>query len=364
MVVVPKPSLQVPLVDLAAEYKMFEAEVNDAITGVLRKTDFILGRELALFESEFGSFCEAKHAVGVDSGLSALELILRAYGIESGDEVITPANTFIASALAISSVGATPKLVDADPNTYTIDVAALESAITRRTRAIMPVHLYGHPADMDSILEIAQKHGLPVIEDACQAHGARYRGNLGAYGDGGMVVTNDAKIAQYVEMARNYGQREKYYHAVRGYNHRLDTLHAAVLRIKLRRLDQRNAVRRDHARLYQHLLQNTGVVLPVITPEVEPVWHLFVIRVEQRDALRKSLADRGISAGIHYPIPIHLQEAYRDLGHKKGDFPVTEDCAERILSLPMYSELTEQMIEYVAEAVCEFTSEHKRLAAD
>ena len=382
MVVVPKPSLQVPLVDLAAEYKMFEAEVNDAITGVLRKTDFILGRELASFESEFGSFCEAKHAVGVDSGLSALELILRAYGIESGDEVITPANTFIASALAISSVGATPKLVDADPNTYTIDVAALESAITRRTRAIMPVHLYGHPADMDSILEIAQKHGLPVIEDACQAHGARYRGkrvgslgnaaafsfypakNLGAYGDGGMVVTNDAKIAQYVEMARNYGQREKYYHAVRGYNHRLDTLHAAVLRIKLRRLDQRNAVRRDHARLYQHLLQNTGVVLPVITPEVEPVWHLFVIRVEQRDALRKSLADRGISAGIHYPIPIHLQEAYRDLGHKKGDFPVTEDCAERILSLPMYSELTEQMIEYVAEAVCEFTSEHKRLAAD
>ena len=382
MVVVPKPSLQVPLVDLAAEYKMFEAEVYDAITGVLRKTDFILGRELALFESEFGSFCEAKHAVGVDSGLSALELILRAYGIESGDEVITPANTFIASALAISSVGATPKLVDADPNTYTIDVAALESAITRRTRAIMPVHLYGHPADMDSILEIAQKHGLPVIEDACQAHGARYRGkrvgslgnaaafsfypakNLGAYGDGGMVVTNDAKIAQYVEMARNYGQREKYYHAVRGYNHRLDTLHAAVLRIKLRRLDQRNAVRRDHARLYQHLLQNTGVVLPVITPEVEPVWHLFVIRVEQRDALRKSLADRGISAGIHYPIPIHLQEAYRDLGHKKGDFPVTEDCAERILSLPMYSELTEQMIEYVAEAVCEFTSEHKRLAAD
>src|SRR5439155_453966 len=363
MVVVPKPSLQVPLVDLAAEYRTFEAEVNDAITGVLRKTDFILGRELALFESEFGSFCEAKHAVGVDSGLSALELILRAYGIESGDEVITPANTFIASALAISSVGATPKLVDADPNTYTIDVAALESAITRRTRAIMPVHLYGHPADMDSILEIAQKHGLPVIEDACQAHGARYRGkrvgslgnaaafsfypakNLGAYGDGGMVVTNDAKIAQYVEMARNYGQREKYYHAVRGYNHRLDTLHAAVLRIKLRRLDQRNAVRRDHARLYQHLLQNTGVVLPVITPEVEPVWHLFVIRVEQRDALRKSLADRGISAGIHYPIPIHLQEAYRDLGHKKGDFPVTEDCAERILSLPMYSELTEQMIE-------------------
>jgi dTDP-4-amino-4,6-dideoxygalactose transaminase len=382
MTVIAKPSLQVPLVDLAAEYSSFEAEVGNAINGVLRNTDFILGHDVGLFESEFASFCDTKHAVGVDSGLSALELILRAYGIGPGDEVITPANTFIASALAISSVGATPKLVDVDPDSYMIDVTGLEGAITPSTRAIMPVHLYGHPADMDRIREIAQKHGLPVIEDACQAHGARYRGkragsigdaaafsfypakNLGAYGDGGMVVTNDAQVAQYVEMARNYGQREKYCHAIRGYNHRLDTLQAAVLRIKLRRLDERNAARREHARLYQQLLLNTGAVLPMSAPEVEPVWHLFVIRVDERDALRRSLASRGISAGIHYPIPIHLQEAYQDLGHKKGDFPVTEHCAERILSLPMYPELTAEMIEHVAAAVAEFTGGNRRLAAD
>jgi dTDP-4-amino-4,6-dideoxygalactose transaminase len=272
--------------------------------------------------------------------------------------------------------------VDVDPDSYMIDVTALEGAITPSTRAIMPVHLYGHPADMDRILEIAQNHGLPVIEDACQAHGARYRGkragsigdaaafsfypakNLGAYGDGGMVVTNDAQVAEYVEMARNYGQREKYCHAIRGYNHRLDTLQAAVLRIKLRRLDERNAARREHARLYQQLLLNTGAVLPMSAPEVEPVWHLFVIRVDDRDALRRSLASRGISAGIHYPIPIHLQQAYQDLGHKKGDFPVTEHCAERILSLPLYPELTAEMIEHVAAAVAEFTGGNRRLAAD
>ena len=382
MAALPKPLLQVPLIDLAAEHGLFEAEVGDAIKGVLRGTDFILGRDVGLFESEFARFCEAKHAIGVDSGLSALELILRAYGIGPGDEVITPANTFIASALAISSVGANPKLLDVDPVTYTIDISALEGAITARTRAIMPVHLYGHPVDMDPILEIARKHGLPVIEDACQAHGARYRGkrvgslgsaaafsfypakNLGAYGDGGIVVTDDAEVAKYVEMARNYGQREKYYHAVRGYNHRLDTLQAAVLRVKLRRLDERNAARREHARLYQELLLSTGVVLPACAPEVEPVWHLFVIRVEQRDELRKSLADRGISVGIHYPVPIHLQEAYRDLGYKKGDFPVTEHCAERILSLPMYPELTASMIEHVAAAVAECAIENRRLAAD
>jgi dTDP-4-amino-4,6-dideoxygalactose transaminase len=382
MTAMPKGLLQVPLIDLAAEHDLFETEVGDAIKGVLRGTDFILGRDVGLFESEFARFCEAKHAVGVDSGLSALELILRAYGIGPGDEVITPANTFIASALAISSVGANPKLLDVDPVTYTIDISALEGAITARTRAIMPVHLYGHPVDMDPILEIARKHGLPVIEDACQAHGARYRGkrvgslgsaaafsfypakNLGAYGDGGIVVTDDPEVGKYVEMARNYGQREKYYHAVRGYNHRLDTLQAAVLRIKLRRLDERNAARREHARLYQELLLSTGVVLPTCAPEVEAVWHLFVIRVEQRDALRNSLADRGISVGIHYPVPIHLQEAYRDLGYKTGDFPVTEHCAERILSLPMYPELTASMIEHVAAAVSECAIENRRLAAD
>src|SRR5256712_8080119 len=284
---------KVPFVDLAAQYSTLASEIDGAISRVLREPNFILGHEVELFENEFAAFCGAEYAVGVDCGMSALELALRAYKIGCGDEVLTPANSFIASALAISHTGATPVLVDVDRLTYTIDVSGIQAAITPRTKAIMPVHLYGHPCDMDPIMKIAEQYGLIVIEDACQAHGARYKGkrvgslghaaafsfypakNLGAYGDGGMVVTNDAKIAQYVEMARNYGQREKYYHAVRGYNHRLDTLHAAVLRIKLRRLDQRNAVRRDHARLYQHLLQNTGVVLPVITPEVEPVVHLF-----------------------------------------------------------------------------------------
>jgi dTDP-4-amino-4,6-dideoxygalactose transaminase len=372
MATTPQQQLQVPLVDLGAEYGAFETEVGVAISRVLRNTDFILGREVALFEGEFASFCGARHAVGVDSGLSALELILRAFEVGPGDEVITPANTFIASALAISSVGATPKLVDVDAQTYTMDIPALEAAITPRTAAILPVHLYGHPAHMDAILEIGSRHGIPVVEDACQAHGARYRGkrtgsladaaafsfypakNLGAYGDGGMVVTNNAGVARYVEMARNYGQREKYYHAIRGFNRRLDTLHAAVLRVKLNRLAERNATRREHARRYRRLLQDLDLTLPRNAPDTEPAWHLFVVRTPRRDALRAFLEDRGISTGIHYPIPIHLQEAYSDLGHRKGDFPVTEFCAGQVLSLPMYPELTVEMIDYIADVIRDF----------
>jgi dTDP-4-amino-4,6-dideoxygalactose transaminase len=372
MATTPESQLQVPFVDLAAEYSTFETDVGKAISRVLRNTDFILGREVTLFENEFASFCGARYAVGVDSGLSALELSLRAFEVGPGDEVVMPANTFIASALAISSVGATPKLVDADPQTFTMDIPALEAAITPRTAAILPVHLYGHPAHMDAILDIASRHGIPVIEDACQAHGARYRGkrtgsladaaafsfypakNLGAYGDGGMVVTNNADVARYVEMVRNYGQREKYYHEVRGYNRRLDTLHAAVLRVKLTQLAERNATRRQHAQCYQQLLQDIDITLPTSVSHAEPVWHLFVIRTARRDALRAFLADRGISTGIHYPIPIHLQEAYSDLGHIKGDFPVTEACAEQILSLPMYPELTAEAIEYIADIIHDF----------
>jgi dTDP-4-amino-4,6-dideoxygalactose transaminase len=372
MATTPESQLQVPFVDLAAEYSTFETDVGKAISRVLRNTDFILGREVTLFENEFASFCGARYAVGVDSGLSALELSLRAFEVGPGDEVVMPANTFIASALAISSVGATPKLVDADPQTFTMDIPALEAAITPRTAAILPVHLYGHPAHMDAILDIATRHGIPVIEDACQAHGACYRGkrtgsladaaafsfypakNLGAYGDGGMVVTNNADVARYVEMVRNYGQREKYYHEVRGYNRRLDTLHAAVLRVKLTQLAERNATRRQHAQWYQQLLQDIDITLPTSVSHAEPVWHLFVIRTARRDALRAFLADRGISTGIHYPIPIHLQEAYSDLGHIKGDFPVTEACAEQILSLPMYPELTVEAIEYIADIIHDF----------
>ena len=363
---------QVPFVDLAAQYRAIEGEISEAVSKVLREGDFILGREVSLFEEEFAAFCEAKWAVGVDSGTSALELALRAYEIGPGDEVITAANTFIASALAISHAGATPVLVDVDADTYTIDVAAIEKAITPRTKAIIPIHLYGHPADMDPILQLAQRHGLVVIEDACQAHGARYKGkrtgslghaaafsfypgkNLGAYGDGGAVVTSDAAVAKRLGMLRNYGQKEKYQHMFRGFNRRLDTLQAAVLRTKLKRLDEWNEARRQHAKSYSRLLAQSGLVVPRASAVCESVWHLYVIRINQRDALKEHLATRGISVGIHYPIPIHLQPAYRDLGHQPGDFPVTEEYSRQILSLPMYAELTPDILRRVAETASEF----------
>lgn len=364
---------QVPFVDLAAQYRTISAEINEAVAKVISDTDFILGRAVSLFEEEFASFCEAKWAIGVDSGTSALELALRAYEIGPGDEVITAANSFIASALAISHAGATPVLVDVDPDTYTIDIAAIEKAITTRTKAIIPVHLYGHPADMDPILQLAERHGLVVIEDACQGHGARYKGkrvgslghaaafsfypgkNLGGYGDGGMVVTSDQAIAKQLEMLRNYGQKEKYQHMFRGYNRRLDTLQAAILRVKLRHLDEWNEARRQHAKSYRRLLEQTGIVTPYAVAHAESVWHLYVIRTDQRDALKEHLASRGVTVGIHYPIPIHLQPAYRDLGYRQADFPVTEQYAHQILSLPMYAELTPELISRVADTVGEFT---------
>jgi dTDP-4-amino-4,6-dideoxygalactose transaminase len=361
-----KQPQQVPFVDLAAQYRTIAAEINEATSKVIQNADFILGREVNLFEEEFAAFCETRYAVGVDSGTSALELALRAYDIGPGDEVITAANSFIASALAISHAGATPVLTDVDPYTYTMDVASIESAITPRTKAILPVHLYGHPAHMDPIRQLADKHGLVVIEDACQAHGARYKGrrtgslghaaafsfypgkNLGAYGDGGAVVTNDPGIAKRLEMLRNYGQKEKYQHMFRGYNRRLDTLQAAILRVKLKYLEKWNAARRWNAVLYHKFLEGSGVALPGEAGGAESVWHLYVIRTEQRDMLRERLVGKGISASIHYPIPIHLQPAYKDLGYARGDFPVTEAQAQRILSLPMYAELTSDQIEFVA----------------
>jgi dTDP-4-amino-4,6-dideoxygalactose transaminase len=276
--------------------------------------------------------------------------------------------------LGISHAGAKPVLVDVDPFTYTLDVKALERAITRRTKAIIPVHLYGHPAHMGPIRQLADKHGLVVIEDACQAHGARYKGkrvgslghaaafsfypgkNLGAYGDGGAVVTKDRKIASRLEMLRNYGQKEKYKHLFRGYNRRLDTMQAAILRVKLKYLEKWNAARRWNAKLYQKHLEGSGVVVPGEAGGAESVWHLYVIRTEQRDALKERLVSKGINASIHYPIPIHLQPAYQDLGYKRGDFPVTEAYADRILSLPMYAELSDRQIEFISQTVCEFQS--------
>jgi dTDP-4-amino-4,6-dideoxygalactose transaminase len=366
--------LQVPFVDLAAQYRTIAAEILEATSRVIQEADFILGREVVLFEEEFAAFCEVKYAVGVDSGTSALELALRAYDIGPGDEVITAANTFIATALAISHTGAKPVLVDVDPLTYTIDVRGIRKAVTRRTKAILPVHLYGHPAHMEPIRQLAEKFGIVVIEDACQAHGARYKGkragslgdaaafsfypgkNLGAYGDGGIVVTNDREVAKRLEMLRNYGQKEKYHHLFRGFNRRLDTLQAAILRVKLKYLEKWNAARRSNAKLYRDFLEGTDVGTPAETREVESVWHLYVIRSEHRDMLRERLVSEGISASIHYPVPIHLQPAYRDLGYKRGDFPVTEGLAARILSLPMYAELTSEQVELAAVTIREFMS--------
>lgn len=364
----------VPFLDLGAQHRTIAAEIDEAIAKVIRESDFILGRDLRLFEEEFAHFCEVRYAVGTDSGTSALELALRAYDIGPGDEVITAANSFIASALAVSHAGATPVLVDADSRTYTIDILAIEKAISPRTRAIIPVHLYGHPADMDPIRHLAEKHRLVVIEDACQAHGARYKGrragslghaaafsfypgkNLGAYGDGGMVVTNDQNVAKRLEMLRNYGQKEKYHHLTRGYNRRLDTLQAAVLRVKLKYLEEWNAARRRHAEFYGRLLKGCGVVMPHEANYAESVWHLYVIRADQRDKLREHLTSQGIGTGIHYPVPIHLQPAYRDLGCKNGSFPVAEKCAQGVLSLPMYPELERECIELICETVHDFTS--------
>ena len=360
---------KLPLVDLKAQHASIAAEVQAALDRVMANTDFILGADVAAFEEEFARYCEAEQCVGLDSGMSALELGMRAMGIGPGDEVITPAGSFIASSSAISFTGATPVWVDVDAATYNIDPDLIEAAITPRTKAIMAVHLYGQPADMDAILEVGRKHGLPVIEDACQSHGARYKGrrtgsmgafaafsfypakNLGAYGDAGALTTNDAELAEKVRMMRNYGQREKYDHVYLAWNRRLDTIQAAVLRVKLRHLDRWNASRRTIASLYDELLKDAGVTLPRTSPDVEHVYHLYVVQVEGRDKVQQELSAQGVGSGIHYPVPIHLQEAYRAAGFGRGSFPVTESAAERVLSLPMYPELTEEGVRRVAAAL-------------
>jgi dTDP-4-amino-4,6-dideoxygalactose transaminase len=361
--------MKVPFVDLQAQYAAIAPEIETAIRGVFESAEFILGKDVRLFEEEFAKHAGVKHTVGVGSGLAALELILRAYGIGPGDEVITAANTFIATALAICAVGARPVLVDPDPCTYNLSASTLAAAITPRTRAIMPVHLYGQPADLEPILAIAERHHLLVVEDAAQAHGARYAGrragawggaaafsfypakNLGAYGDAGLVATNDDAIAEKIRRLRNYGERVKYEHAVIGTNSRLDTIQAAVLRVKLRHLDDWNAARRKHAVVYGKRLAELPIALPKTIEKAEHVFHLYVIQVENRDQVQTQLRAQGIGTGIHYPIPIHLQEACAHLGYRRGQFPVTEAAAQRILSLPMYAELSEAQIELVTTAL-------------
>ena len=362
----------IPFVDLKSQYRSIEHEVNAAIADVLENTDFILGRAVTKFEEEFAAYCGTDYAIGVDSGYSALELILRAYGIGPGDEVITAANTFVATVFAISTCGATPILVDADPDTYNLDPAKLEAAITPRTRAIMPVHLYGQPAEMDPIVDIAHKHGLLVFEDAAQGHGGRYKGrrvgtlgdaaafsfypgkNLGAYGDGGAITTNNGAIADQLRLLRNLGQREKYNHEIRGFNRRLDTIQAAVLRVKLRYLDEWNAERRRVAAAYTTALQEFPVVTPACSSDKEAVYHLYVVQTDDREALGNHLNAANIATGLHYPKPIHLQAAYQDLGYTLGDFPVAEASAEKILSLPIFPELTNDAVSHITEHIHTF----------
>ena len=362
----------VPFVDLKAQYRSIKPEIDAAIARVLESSQFVLGEEVAAFEVEFAAYCQAHYAIGVNSGTSALHLALLAAGVGPGDEVITVPFTFVATAAAIVYTGARPVFVDIEPRTFTIDVSQIERAITPATKASLPVHLYGQPADMDPILEIAKRHGLAVIEDACQAHGAQYKGkrvgaigragafsfypskNLGAYGDAGLMVTDDEWLAGEVRVLRNYGQRQKYHHLIRGYNQRMDTLQAAVLRVKLGYLDAWLRARREHAQRYSQRLAAAPVITPGEPGFARSVYHLYVIRVERRDELAAWLRKRGIETGIHYPIPIHLQPAHGDLDYGKGSFPVSESHADQILSLPMYAELSDDAIDAVATAIEEF----------
>jgi dTDP-4-amino-4,6-dideoxygalactose transaminase len=363
----------IPLVDLRKQYEPLKDEVMAALGSVLDGMKLFLGENVFQLERDFAAFCGAKHAIGVGSGTDALHLALRALGVGYGDEVITAPNSFIATAAAIAMTGATPVFADIEPDTYTIDPAAIEAAITPRTKAIVPVHLYGHPADMRPIQEIASKHKLAVVEDACQAHGAEYEGrragtlgdaaafsfyyskNLGAYGEAGIVVSNNRALATRLQLLRNHGSSIRYDHSVLGMNSRLDEMQAAVLRIKLRYLDQWNIRRRALALEYDKRLADLQeVIRPVERPSAMHVYHLYVIRVPRRDELIEWLNKRGVSAAVHYPKPIHLQEATRHLGYREGDFRVAERVANEIISLPLYPELGIDNVNYICQTIADF----------
>ncbi len=367
----------VPFLDLTRQYKKIKEEILSATQRVYEKGRFILGEEVSTFEKEFSHYCGVRYGVGVGSGTDALYLALKAAGIGEGDEVVTVANSFIATALAISFTGATPLFVDIDPKTYTMDPNCLELLLKRRKakgsgrkiKAVLPVHLYGHPAEMDSILEIANHYDLIVIEDACQAHGAKYgrkrvgsfgvmgcfsfypTKNLGGYGDGGMVVTNHKKYDQKLRLLRCYGEREKYQHILKGHNSRLDEIQAALLRIKLKYLDQWNEERRRKAKLYTKMLSPLGVVCPTEKKGVRHVFHLYTIKTKKRDSLQAFLKKKGIETLIHYPIPIPLQKAYQELGYRREDLPLTNLWSRKILSLPFFPEIRGYEMEEVAEGI-------------
>ncbi|OQX96622.1 hypothetical protein B6I21_00490 [candidate division KSB1 bacterium 4572_119] len=362
--------MQVPFVDLKTQYQSIKTEVNKEILSVIESCAFVKGPAVKKFEQDFASYCNAKYCVGVGNGSDALYLAMRAMDIGAGDEVITTPNTFIATSESISQTGAKVVLVDINPQTYNIDVNKIEEKITSKTKALLPVHLFGQPADMDPILAIAKKHNLLVIEDCAQAHGATYKSkrvgsfgdaacfsfypgkNLGAYGDAGAVVTNDEKLAEKVAMISDHGSLQKYVHQMEGVNSRLDSVQAAVLNVKLKYIDQWNASRLKNAHTYNELLKDVaGVITPYELEGTKPVYHLYVIQVENREELGKKLSEKGIGNGIHYPFSLHQMPAYEYLGLKQGSYPVAEEFSQKIISLPMYPELTESMIEYVCETI-------------
>jgi dTDP-4-amino-4,6-dideoxygalactose transaminase len=359
--------MKVPFLDLEAHHGPIREQLDAAISDVIDKSAFAGGPFVAAFEAEFARYCGCNHAIGVGNGTDALWLSLLALEVGPGDEVITVPSTFMATAEAISYCGARPRFVDIDEQTYTMDPALLERAISPRTKAIMPVHLFGQCADMDPIMDLANRHGIPVVEDACQAHGAHYKGrkagtlgllgcfsfypgkNLGAFGEAGAVTTNDKDLAARIQVLRDHGQRKKYYHSCVGWNARMDGIQGAVLSIKLKHLDMNNFRRQAHALLYDDLLADTQeIITPFAAPYNRHACHIYAVRVRERDQILQALADREISCAIHYPIPVHLQEAYRFLGCEEGSFPVAERCAQEFLSLPMFPELTKEQIQAVA----------------
>ncbi|MCX5713844.1 MAG: DegT/DnrJ/EryC1/StrS family aminotransferase [Candidatus Omnitrophica bacterium] len=380
--------MKITFSDLNAQHQEIKKEISRAIAGVMKRGDFILGQDVSSFENEFAAFCGAKYAVGVSSGTSALFLALLALGVGNNDEVIVPSFTYIATAAAVSYTGAKPVFVDIREDTYNIDVAKLEEVIIKNTKASIPFHIYGQPAEMPKILAIAKRHDLKVIEDAAQAHGAKIKmpsgiwesvgnigdagcfsfypsKNLGGFGDGGLVVTNDPKIRDKTITLRNCGRKTKYDHVVLGYNARLDTLQAAILRVKLEKLNAWNHMRQNAAKIYNKYLGGVkGVITPHAAPDVQHVYHVYAIRIKNRDEVFRELKARGVDAIIHYPIPVHLQKAYENLGYKKGDCPVSEKIAGEIISLPMFPHLKEKQIKYIASILKNaMTPRAKRICA-
>jgi dTDP-4-amino-4,6-dideoxygalactose transaminase len=362
-------SIKVPYLDLRAQYQSIKPEIDGAIARVLDSGQFVLGSEVAEFEREFAGYCGASDCIGLNSGTSALHLALLAAGVGPDDEVVTVPFTFVASVAAISYTGARPVLVDIDPQSFTMDVSAIEAAITPRTKAILVVHLYGQPADMDPIMEIGRRRGLVVIEDAAQAHGAKYKGrpvgsigdmacfsfypgkNLGAYGEGGAVTTSNLEYARSIRMLRDWGQDAKYHHVLRGFNYRMEAFQGAILRVKLRHLERWTEARRALARKYDELLRDSGVERPKEMSWARHVYHVYTLRSRDRDGLRAALQEDGIQTGVHYPVPVHLQPAYADLGYGRGAFPRSETAANQVLSIPLYPELSPAAVAEVAVAV-------------